>query len=682
MTNVPPTSPSAAADRRTTLLFAGLLLATLAFLLLRHRGMLPMVFADEWLYSQFARLRPMADSALPSWLYLKLFSTTSACGNGFLSCARMLNTVLFAASAPFIYLIARPVTGRAAAMWIAIASLLAPVGSYTAYFMPESMYFFGFWVTSWCLLSERGGRGLAGGVAAGVLLGLMSLVKVHALFLLPALVVFALWRGWVGESLKDGVLCALAIVVATVAVRLGLGWLLAGHAGLSLLGSFYGGHAENSSHGALLRLIPPMLYNLRGHAMALAILFALPLLAFLASAASGTVRKAAGAPGRALLVYALLTLGAGVGLTTAYTASIAHAGPMEGVRLHLRYYDFVFPLLWMVAASAILQVQLRLAVRAALALVAGALLTYAALRILPTYNLSFVDGPEIFASGLDRTARHITVGLQLLALLAWVVRPQLGRIAFLWVILPVMTINAVLVNHHLMKRALQPSDYDHAATFAYKALTPAQRDDLAIAGEDLAGLARAQFHIDSAVSTTTALTAGQPVDATELPMRKRYLLVVGDHALPAGVEVMVKEPNYTLAKLPPVGRMLFNVDFSHAPDPAVLSGLEGMAAPEPWGAWSSGDRITLTFAQPLPAHMTLFLRGHAFGDNAGKDFVMKVGDQQRIFRLPIFGQERFFRIDTDGTQRQLTIDVPAPAPAGPDGRRLGLGIIAIEVGQP
>lgn len=669
-------------DRRASVIFGLALLATLAFLILRHRGMLPMVFADEWLYSQFARLRPLADSALPSWLYLKLFGTTSACGNGFLACARLLNTLLFAASAPFIYLVARPVTGRRAAMVITVASLLAPVSSYTAYFMPESTYFFFFWLTSWCLLSGRGGQGLAGGLLAGALLGLMSLVKVHALFLLPALALFGLWRGWAAGSLRDGFLCALGLAGAAVAVRFGLGWVLAGQAGLNLLGSFYGSHATNSGGGSvLLRLLEPMLVNLRGHAMALAILFAVPLLAFLASAASSTVRRAIGQPSRALLVYAVLTLGAALGMTVAYTASIAHAGPIEGVRLHLRYYDFVFPLLWMAAASPILLQRQHIAVRAVLVLVSGVLLAYAALRILPTYNLSFVDGPEIFNSGLDRTARHIVVGVQALVLALWAVRPHLGRLAFVWVILPMFTINAVVVNHELMKRALQPNSYDHAGTFAHRTLTAAQRDALAIAGDDLAGLARAQFHVDSPLATTMALTPGQPMDSTQLPMRKQYLLVVGDHALPPGLKAEVATPDYALVKLPPVGRSLYRIDFARPADPAFVTAIRGMAPAEFWGAWSQDDTITVEFAQPLPRRMTLFLNGHAFGENAEHDIVLEIGTEQRRFRLPIFTQERFLRIDTDGTQRKLTIRVPQAAPMAPDGRRLGIGIVSMEVGE-
>ena len=67
-----------------------------------------------------------------------------------------------------------------------VVPLLRRANVYTAYFMPESTYYFGFAVLSWIALT-RGQWGWARrALATGAVLGLMSLVKVHALFLLPA----------------------------------------------------------------------------------------------------------------------------------------------------------------------------------------------------------------------------------------------------------------------------------------------------------------------------------------------------------------------------------------------------------------------------------------------------------------------------------------------------------------
>lgn len=681
MTTTPTT---ARAERRALIIFAALLLATFAYLVLRNRGALPMVFADEWLYSQFARLRPLADSTLPSYLYLGLFGATSSCGASFLGCARFGNAALFMLAAPFIYLVARPITGRHAAMAVALASMLGAVNSYTAYFMPEAMYFLCFWVLSWAVLNQIGGNGLTGGLVAGVLLGVMSLVKVHALFLLPALLGYALWRGWRDGRLLAGLRCALALTAAMLAVKYALGWLLAGPAGLDLLGAFYGSHASNKSGGMLARLLAPALWNLYGHAMALMVLFALPLLALAAAAASPAARSAAGGAGRAALVYTVLTLGATLGMTVAYTASIADAGPLEGVRLHLRYYDFVFPLLAMAAASPLLG-QLPRTRRLLLALPAAALLGYAARHLLPTFQLSYVDGPELASVAGQRNVFQALVLLQLGVIAAWCYRPQLARTLFLWLLLPAFVLCAEVATTDRLRQAKAADAYDRAGADARARLSPEQRDKLLIVGDEGAGLPRALFQIDRAATQIMPLPPGAPLAASLLPRGIEHLMVIGQHALPPELAPHVVAPDYTLTHLPPARRVQ-QVMFSLPERDDTLSGFAGLAEREPWGSWSNGKRVVLHFTRALPREMTVFLNASAFGPNAGQEFQLRVGDQVRRFRLSGQLSEHTFRLGSDGRQHTLVIEVPHPVSPeqlgqGGDIRELGMALIYLEIGE-
>lgn len=674
-------------DKRALLAFGAALLAIFVYLVLRNRGALPMVFADEWLYSQFARLRPLAESTLPSYLYLDLFGASSACGVGFLGCVRFGNTLLFLLSAPFIYLVARPVTGRNAAVAVALASMLGAVNSYTAYFMPEAMYFMCFWVLSWAVLNEIGGSGLRGGLVAGVLLGLMTLVKVHALFLLPALFVFALWRGWRDRNWGDSVLYAVTMTVAMLAVKYALGWLLAGPAGLDLLGSFYGAHATNKSSGTLLRLLSPALWNFYGHAMALVLLFALPLLAFAAAFAgpAASPSQPGGRQLRAALVYTVLTLGAALGMTVAYTASIADAGPLEGVRLHLRYYNFVFPLLLIAAASPLLALELPRRRRLAMALVAIALMVYAALQLRPTFQLSFVDNPELASMVGNRSAYCVILLAQLGAIVAWVRRPRLGRTLFLWLLLPLFVIAAERATILRLAEARVPNTYDHAGVAALQALTPQQRDRLLIVGDEGAGLPRALFHVDRAATQIMPLAPGAPLEASLIPRGIEHLMVVGQHALPPELAPQTATPEYTLTHLPP-SRVVQQVVFALPERDDTLSGFEGLFEREPWGSWSNGKRVVLHFTRALPRQMTVFLNASAFGPNAGQEFKLQVGEQQRRFKLSGQLSEHLFRLDSDGQQHTLVIEIPQPVSPqqlgqGGDVRELGMALIYLEVGE-
>lgn len=687
--------------------FAVAVIAICAYLAWRNHGLFPAVFADEWLYSQFARLQPLSASTLPSYLYLKLYGATSACGAGFLDCARLFNSILFAASAPFIYLTARPVTGRGAALVIAVTSLLAPVNSYTAYFMPESPYYLCFWIVSWFLLSGRASHSLRGAMLAGGMVGVMALVKVHALFLLPAFCLFVLWQGWrrgdgARDGLRVGLQSAVALAVSALAVKTVLGWLLAGPNGLSLFGSFYGNHAHNSGGGHLARLLAPALVNLKGHLAALVLLFAVPLVAFGCAAASTATRRELGHPGRGLLLYTILTLGAALGMTVAYTASIADAGPLEGLRLHLRYYDFTFPLLAMVAASPALAFRSALTLRAGVVLACAALLLYAMFAIIPDYSLSFVDGPEIFGLAnplpddalpwphrlrtwlptLSHDMRLFTVIMQAFALGVWLWRPQWARRVFVWLLLPGFALSASLVSDNLLDNAREANVFDRAGRFVAQALTPQQRGQLALAGDSQAGLTRMQFHADSATASTIELAPDAPFALSQLPARKQFLLVVGKHALPPEIKAETVTPDYALVRIDSASRSLYRIDFSQPFEGGPLASAQGMDGAEGWGRWSNSKQVVLTFAQPLPRRLALFLNAHAYGPNVGQDFVLAVDGVERRFKLLGSAQEQYFGIDTDGRQRSVTITVPAPsAPPGGDLRKLGIGIASVEIGE-
>lgn len=677
------------------------LLAILLYLILRNTGAYPVVFADEWLYSKSARLQPLSESQLPSYLYLWLFGASNACGEGFLQCARVLNAVLFVASAPFIYLVARPLTGTRAAAVIAALAMLSPVSSYTAYFMPEAMYYFGFWVVTYLLLRPGALRPqwsatLGYGLLAGVLLGLLSLIKVHALFLLPPLCVYivcarraagaAAAAPRAGHWLVAGAAAALLAVVATFAVKAALAYALAGPVGLSLFGSFYGGHVNNSGHG-LGRLLAPFAHNLLGHSMALLLLFAFPLLMLASAAASGAVRRAIGPQGRALLLWTLLMLGGALGMTVAYTASIADAGPTEIIRLHLRYYDFTFPLL-MIAGVAVAAAgaQAGLRLRAALAVPAALLLAGATAALLPAFLTSPIDSPELFAMTTYRPLFLGIVALELAIIALWVAQPRRAGPVYLMALLPLVALSGEMINSYRLQRLQAPSPYDKAGRFAHDYLDPDQRAKLSIAGADLAGMMRAQFHVDHAQTAIIELQVDAPLEPSQMPGRQRWLLVVGPHRLPSDWQPVLATADYALMRPSTGNRPLVQIPMTRPLSAGALEGVDGLADPEDWGSWSNSDTVVLRFKQALPRNLTVLLNGRAFGPNVGQPFVLRVGDASTSFKLPATPQELSLRLQTDGDQHELRISVPRPTTpkdigAGNDLRRLGIGLISLEIGE-
>lgn len=658
------------------------------YLLSRNLGLNPVLFADEWYYSKMSRLQPLADSVLPSWLYLWLFRASNACGDGFLDCVRVGNAAFWVASAPFLYAITRQVAGRAWACVVVALSLMMPLNLYTAMFMPESTYYFGFCVLSWLALNRSGWDRAPHGLALGVVLGLMSLVKVHALFLLPALLLYLCYLAFAqdgGQRLRDALLsCALA-AGATFGVKFGLAYVFAGKAGLTLFGSFYGGTAGQGH--TLATLIGPALINVRGHLELLALLFALPLSVILFTLPSPAARAATGAAGTRLQLYSLLMLGAAVGMTAAYTASIASFGPLETIRLHVRYYSFVFPLLLAVAAT--LPGRARRAGpatwRAAVALIVGAIVVYGYFN-LPHYSLSMVDGPEIAGLPLDQPAGQVLLGADLLVLALWAVGSIAAAPLFLLAAMPWFLFNGYQSNRDYLAQLIPSWSADRGGRAAHRIVPPEERKLLTVAAVDDQEIMRTQFHIDDKDTTSVQVQKDQPVQPYQIPPRGKWFLVIGKHPLPPGYTPVEATEDYALVKLNAQRKVLARAMLSQPLGKGgAIAAAEGLSYFEHWGRWSYGKQVVLHLAEPLPAHAFLIIKGMSFGgDNATQPFTLHTGPVITRFMMGPSMQEIGMWIDTDGTQRTLVIDVPhpeAPAPANMPGdhRLLGIALAEIEI---
>lgn len=664
-------------------LLGGGMLALLGYLAWRNHGLYPYVFADELSYSMFARLTPMADAIVPSYLYLWLFKASNACGAGFLECARYGNELLFIAAAPFLYLIARRVCSKPVSVVVTLAALAGPINSYTAYFMPESTYFLGFAVLAWASLRASGDP-VRLGLAGGVIMGVLALVKVHALFLLPAQCAFVIAACWLqgGPWLRRAAAALALTIAAMFTVRYALGYLLAGDAGLYLMGPLYGPQAQGNS-GKWASFIPHAFANLQGHLMGVSLMLTVPL------ALMGYAAAARNKQPRALTelqLYAFLMLGASMGMAVLYTASLY---AVEGLRVHMRYYNFTFPLLFIAGAAGLQQLDARRPrMFAALIAIAGAAgMLYAARNLGLQFNVLMGDGAEAAALGKDNPWLYPLVALQVAVLAAWLWRPRMAARLFVFGFLPFFAFQSLLaVRAFQASKMAAPTAYDQAALFVRGYLPQAEREQLAITGGPVPHLMRAKMQASAAGAKMLHMDEGAPLAASTVPADRKWLLVIGEHALPAGLKEVAKTPEYSLIRLPDPSRDLLRVDLSSAkPEMAALAGVEGLSKAEPWGRWSDGPQVTLQFKDTLPRKLVLVLAARAFGPNIGKAFVARVGDQEQRFEAAEVEREVTLRFDTDGEQRVITIDIPAPSnPTAPDGtildgRKLGLGLSTLRI---
>ncbi|WP_208279253.1 DUF7024 domain-containing protein [Massilia oculi] len=694
MSDTPATTPSArpALDRHAGALLALALCILFAWLLQRSLGLYPGIFADEWYYSKMARLMPLGEAIVPSYLYLWLFGFTSSCGTGFLDCVRIGNALLLVGAAPFLYLIACRVMRPALAAVVSLMCLLAPFNLFSAMFMPETAYYFGFAVLSWLLLTRVHWHPAALAAGAGLVLGMMSLVKVHALFLLPAVSLFLLGAGWLQAPgtrwLRDGLAGALLAVGAAFAVKLGLGYLLAGEPALGILGSFYGHTASANAGKSLATLASAAFINGRGHLMALALLLPLPMAILLLLAIGRRTRQALPPALARLALYALLTLGASAGVTVMFTASLAGITPLEVLRLHLRYYSFTFPLLFILAAAAIdahaaLGSERRLRLLAAL-LVGSAVV--AAKFMLPLYVITDIDAPELAAIGVAHWTGWAIVALDLLVLGAWAAGSRLAAPLFLFLALPAMLALGIHATSHYFDRLRAGWPADRGGIAARDHVPRDERKLITVVSDSVMDVMRAQLHIDDKDTGMLVLDDGAPIEPYHLPARRRWLLAMGEHTLPDGLAPVLTGDGYRLFRLAEGFRPVASARLSDGIGPGKLvERAEGLSKPEPWGRWSDTRQVVLHFDRPLPKRLVVLLTGLAYADNTTLPFTMRVGDAQSSFRLGGSEQEVTLRFETDGAQRSLAIEVPRPtAPSSlgqwADDRPLGIGIAEIAIG--
>lgn len=677
-------------DKRWSTCLALALLAILAYLVHRGAGTNPAVFADEWYYSKFSRLSPLAESILPSYLYLWIMRGTSVCGTGFLECGRMINAFAFVAAAPFIYGTARSFTDRPLAVWVALLSTVLPIGSFTAYFMPESIYYFGFCVLSWFVLTQDGNDRRIHAIISGVILGLLSLVKVHALFLLPAMCGYLVYlnasEGSRRSSFGNAIVVAVIAAAAALLAKFGVGYLLVGKAGLSLFGSFYSSTADVAKPTSMADLLKMLYISGRGHVMALVILFAVPLAVILHALAGMVISRRAGPPETRLHVFTFLMLGSALGMTVMYTASIAKLAPAEGLRLHMRYYDFAFPLLLVVAAHALRRDQSRQFHKLAWVIATGAiaLMLLAPFR-LPNYVQGHVDAPELTAIALRGWPLYTAIAMSLVMLILWVRKSKAAPALFLFLFMPAMAILTETRQEAVMQPLVSETQFDIAGKFIRDTMPRNDRKDLTVMGSGVGQLMRVMFYVDNKDADYIDLPYGAPITREQIPSGKRWALIIEPHAIPEGFQVVTRTDRYVLLEIGKApgavtGTTLMNTLVPTGP----VARTEGLSEPEPMGRWSNAKQVTLYLNDALPRSATVVLNAGAYGPNVGLPFVIHAGPALEQVTLRSDSTDVAMNFQTDGTVKQITIDVPRPISPqslghGDDPRMIGLMLGAVTI---
>lgn len=533
-----------------------LIMATIVILLtLLHVKLYPTVFADEWIYSRSARLVPLSQSITPSYLYLLLFKSTNYCGQNFLSCARFINACFFVFALPFIYLLARSITSHRLSLFIAVISLLGPINSYTAYFMPESMYFFSFWLYVWFIFTTLKKNPFIFGNGVGFILGTMSLIKMHALFLLPGFIIFLFLLLLYQPIQIDFKKISLTIgyfICSFLITHWLISFMITGQSNLTFLGEKYYLNLHASlSFNHFFQVIENISIPLIGNLVALTLFFGVPF-AMISQLGIKSAINHSNPSLHILQLFAIACLIPLLLITIFTTAQIVGWGPYEVInRIHMRYYNFIFPLFFVIASGDIFSMtkptrswKTRFIIL--LLILSG---IYAITCMEKKYLISFIDCPELYGFTHNKILFYLLTALGIVSLILWKIKKTYGAYVYILFFMPTFIfISSYFVNLELRQQRLTTDAYDRAGQFTSRYLGQ-ETSKLTIIGPELGGLYKTLFYIDNPNTSIAQLPAYVPLEFAKIPKDKLWILFIGDYPTIRKPYLKISMGDYTLIKI-------------------------------------------------------------------------------------------------------------------------------------
>jgi hypothetical protein len=129
------------------------------------------------------------------------------------------------------------------------------------------------------------------------------------------------------------------------------------------------------------------------------------------------------------------------------------------------------------------------------------------------------------------------------------------------------------------------------------------------------------------------------------------------------------------------------IDFKKQGYPNFLTEVSGMSGYEPWGRWTEGGPTAkFRFKQALPKKFTLDITATAFGPNVGAPVKVRAGSVEKTFVITNKAPNTYrLQFVVDGTVDSLEFTPPKPTspseilPNNGDGRKLGIGLIALKI---
>jgi phosphoglycerol transferase len=553
----PASTNKASVSFYTTTRFEWLAIAVVSglsywFLTARLVGINVSVLIDEYLYVLDSHYKTLAEATYPNHLFQLVYRATKQCGPEFYSCARSLNAIFVVAGAVFLYLLAKHISGR---KWlgaiVASGAVLGSYGTYTAYFMPEAIFNFPMVVFFWAVLRFRKTENLFAWAGFGLILGVASLAKPHAFFVIPAVVIFIILMQRSREKFLLPALGKVGFFLASFfATKFLFGFVISGERGLSVLGNYAslpqaGGLAtEALAKNSGLSVIGTswgqtlMITMIVGVALAVAVHGILSVLPKSQLAHFGDFSA------RTLIGLSLLNMMA--------VSAIFEAWGNLDVWMHTRYYSYLIPLAGVILLEAYARsntpskpIVKRIVVGVFLVVAAVALFTAA----IP-YGANWIDAPD-FKFHIDNLAlSSIFIIVSMALAIWWLWDSKTPMLIAVIVSLITSMFSGSYISNFLSTSFGKDSTYDQLGRVLRDYLPQDELDKTVLIGENQTLLERALFV--ALTGQAKMIRAGEDAIAVEsLDPSVRWLVKVGQANISGLPEPYILGTEYSIYSLKP-----------------------------------------------------------------------------------------------------------------------------------
>ncbi len=535
----------------------------------RIMTVLPKVLGDELIYSKDARHLAQSDSLVPNYLFNAVYGTTSLFDYGFYTAAKVYNLVFLVGFAAVVYFAARLIAKPGVSFVVAMIALVGPISAYASYFTPEMMFYFGCAVVIYFALRFHARTGYAKWALLGLGLGLVTLVKPHALFLAPPILAYIIYLAFKSEGYVwlKGATRAFSFVASLLTTKFVIGFAFAGTRGIALFGGAYdaaGGLALKSDGTSPTHIlsdpsvapiasggtIGTVSWQVLFHLSYMLMFFSVPLI--LTGIQTLRALKTKGEPSEMTKVsfFLFVALIALVLVSAVFVAYSSSFGETLQNRVMIRYYEYLIPFLPLTLLPLGNHIP-KLGKVAKWSILAGAVIWL----IIALPNMSTIV-PGLFTdSSMMASAIKSGIPLAVFAVLGvgmlayWLFKPEVGAQAWLYGFAPLLVlVYAISCYTNMTVPSSQVGIYTGSSRWVHDNFSEKDRENIVVIGNNMQNVQAAQLWLDTPTSTGQMVAEGQEVNINDFPEKGQLILAIGKVALTGDGFIVKQEESWALIK--------------------------------------------------------------------------------------------------------------------------------------